>query len=181
MKVGKEGNLVLRQITVVAYLMAVFGLLPVRSADAAFMHNASTTPESAYLEFADMYPSVGWLVAQDSTGTQVKRSSGVLIDSGDWGSLVATSAHGTLSNNADPSSILSSVQFGLGPNLFSDPGESYFADEVFIAPGYINIENGPDVALLYFDEQFVSAAPSEIYTGSLVVGDLVDMVGYGTP
>ena len=152
-----------------------------RNAHAALMHNSNITPGSAYLEFADLFPSVGWLSAQNAALIEQEGSSGTLIDSGDWGSLVLTSAHGLLSNNANPNSLFAEFQFGLGPNALTDLGENYYADQVFIHPDYVNVESGPDMALLYFSEQFTSAAPAELFTGTDTVGAVYDIVGYGIP
>jgi len=88
-----------------------------------------------------------------------------------------------LSNDNDPTSLYEAFEFGLGPNAISNPGESLFADDIFINPGYVAPENGPDMALLYFEDGFQSATPAELYGGSNAALDGTDasIAGYGAP
>lgn len=176
MNVERKSISVLRQLTAVVCLFAVLVLWPIRSAQAGLMHNASTTPESAYLEFAELYPSVGWM-SSSIGGTEAGFSSGVLI-APNW---VITSGHGVLEVDSDPTSFRDTYEVGFGSNFFSDPGESQFADEVFLNPRYGGVESGADIALLYFEDPFTSITPANLFTGTDVVGSTYDFVGYGVP
>ncbi|QDT69458.1 Trypsin [Planctomycetes bacterium MalM25] len=72
---------------------------------AGLMHNDSTTPESAYLEYANQFPSTGWMFTQEN-GEDVAFSSGVLIDR-HW---VLTSGHGMVSDDSDRNSTYDAYQ-----------------------------------------------------------------------
>lgn len=163
------------RIRIVFGLVALVGATA-RNADAALMHNMNVTPESAYLEYADMFPSVGWM-SSSIGGVEAGFSSGVLIDP-HW---VLTSGHGVLQVDSNPNSFRDSYQVGFGSNFFSDPGESRFASEVFLHPNYVGVENGPDLALLYFVDPFVTVSAASLYTGPDTVGSTYDLVGYGIP
>jgi len=164
---------------IVSFLGAFCLLFGVTSqAHAIATHELSVTPASAYIEYANMFPSVGWVFAQEN-GLDVASASGTLIDP-QW---VITAAHLVLSDDNDPTSLYDTFDFGLGTNTATDPGESQFASEVFVNPGYIGPENGPDMALLYFENGFQSADPAQIYIGSnaALLGTDASIVGFGAP
>ncbi|WP_218932194.1 trypsin-like serine protease [Adhaeretor mobilis] len=157
--------------SIVSFLGAFCLLLSASSsANASIVHEMSTTPESAYFEYADTFPSVGWLFVQQD-GVDVTFGSGVLIGQ-NW---VLTSAHGVLENDYDINSVYNGFEFGLGNNVITDPGESLFASEVFVNPGYGGFESGPDLALLYFEDAFETATAAELY-----LGDVADLTGTDT-
>jgi len=59
-------------------------------------------------------------------------------------------------------------------------GESLTASELFINPTYGgNAGQGYDLALLYFDNPFLSAAPINLYNGTVANGMDSTIVGYG--
>lgn len=145
-------------------------------AHAGLMHNLSTTPESAYLEFADTFPNVGWLGTVESGATSFGGSA-VLINE-NW---VLTAAHAVLSVDSNTNSVYEGYRVGFTDDIFADPGENQFASELFIHPDYLNIGSGPDLALLYFEDPFSSVSPATFYQGSVQVGDPVSFVGYGQP
>jgi secreted trypsin-like serine protease len=103
--------------------------------------------------------------------------SGVLI-SPNW---VLTAGHVALTNDANPASFYDDFLFVLGANTSTGAEEFQYADEVFLAPGYAGVEQGVDLALLYFETPFVSAAPAQIYQGNVQVGDIASIVGFGQP
>jgi len=146
------------------------------SAFAIAIHEPSVTPDSAYLEYANMFPSVGWMFGIEN-GQDVLFSSGVLIDE-HW---VLTAAHSVLEDDNDNTSSVETYEFGLGSNFRTDPGESLFSTEVFVNPGYNGFENGPDLALLYFEDAFTSVEPALLYTGPVedLTGTNSSLVGYG--
>jgi len=61
------------------FTMLAFALGFASNAQALIMHEPSVTPESAYIEYAEMFPSVGWIFVQEG-GADVAFASGVLID-----------------------------------------------------------------------------------------------------
>ena len=149
-----------------------------QQAFALAMHEPSTTPSSLYQDFGLSFPEVGWLYAEDG-GVYQTFSSSVLIDD-HW---VLTSAHGVLANELDHNSVYDSIRIGFGASTGVDLGENMYADEVFVNPFYGGLEDGPDLALLYFDDPFLSVDPVELYTGSLavLVSDDAHFAGYGAP
>ncbi|QDS99634.1 trypsin-like serine protease [Adhaeretor mobilis] len=160
--------------TLVAIAMTVF--TPIQSAHAGLMHNFSTTPESAYLEYANLFPSAGWLFAQQDE-VDASFTSGVLIDE-HW---VLTSAHGLLAIDSDVNSAYNGFEFGLGNDVLNNPGESLFADAFFIHPDYNDISSGPDLALLYFKSGFQSVAPATLHRQEVALGTELNLASYGRP
>jgi len=144
---------------------------------ALVMHEPSTTPESAYFEYAEMFPSVGWLFAGNEGEAFDAFGSGVLINQ-NW---VLTSAHQVLEDDNDLGSAYNNFFFGLGPDIVTDPGERMFASEVFVNPGYGGFNNGPDLALIYFEDAFQTATAAQIYLGDVadLAGTDTSIAGYG--
>lgn len=58
-----------------------------------------------------------------------------------------------------------------------------YASEVFINPTYGGLEEGADLALLYFENPFLTVGAIDLYTGSLasLVGQDASFSGYGAP
>lgn len=164
-----------------AVVLTVALTITVQKAHAIGTHNSNVTPASAYTEFAEMFPGVGFLFTYEN-GVATDFSSGVGIgpvnqDGGfNW---VLTSGHGVLINDSNPTSFYDDYLFGLGANSSTGAEEFLFADEVFLSPGFTGIEQGVDLALLYFEDGFTSAAPAEIYQGEVQAGDVASIVGYG--
>jgi len=153
-----------------------FGGLVLTAPDAYAIgvHNSNITPASAYTEFAEMFPSVGGLFTNSDTEPD-NFGSGVLIHP----NFVLTAGHVALTNDNNASSFYDEFLFVLGANTSTAAEEFQFADEVFLAPGYSGVEQGVDLALLYFETPFTSAAPADIYEGAVQVGDVASIVGYG--
>ena len=152
---------------------ALLGYAP-KQALAIGMHNSNITPQSAYLEYAQLFPSVGFLFDYNGA-TPADFSSGVLIDP-HW---VLTAGHSVVHPNT--TNLFDDYLFGLGANSSTLAEEYQFANEVFLHPNYAGPEAGVDLALLYFETPFVSAAPADIYAGQVQVGDVASIVGYGRP
>ena len=144
------------------------------ASQAGLMHNATTTPSSAYLDYADLFPHVGWVGRLHESGLTEINGSGVLIDP-HW---VLTAAHVVLEVNNDPSSLFDVYRAGFTDNFFEGPGENLFASAVYVNPDYEDILDGPDLALLYFDDAF-TIDPVALYAGPHVVGTPYDLVGFG--
>jgi len=143
----------------------------VSTAHAVGVHNSNITPASAYTEFAEMFPSVGYIFAQNN-GVDVDFFSGVLIHP----NFVLTAGHGILGNAGSTQYDAYDVGFG---SSISNPIESNFADEVFVHPGFDGVEQGVDLGLFYFVDGFTSVTPAEIYDQAVQVGDVASIVGYG--
>ena len=157
-----------------AFIIAATPIGYGEDAHAIGMHNSNITPQSAYLEYAQLFPSVGFLFAYDGV-TPVDFSSGVLIDP-HW---VLTAGHSVVHENT--TNFFDDYLFGLGANSSTLAEEYQFADEVFLHPDYAGPEAGVDLALLYFETPFVSTAPADIYSAQVQVGDVASIVGYGRP
>ena len=167
-------NISARHLLRLCILSAVLlGSAP-KHAHAIGMHNSNITPQSAYLEYAQLFPSVGFLFDYNGA-TPADFSSGVLIDP-HW---VLTAGHSVVHPNT--TNLFDDYLFGLGANSSTLAEEYQFANEVFLHPNYAGPEAGVDLALLYFETPFVSAAPADIYAGQVQVGDVASIVGYGRP
>ncbi len=156
-------------------LLAVFAASP---AQAGLMHNAGTTPGQAYLDYADFYP---WVVplTYEENGSLFFSSSAVVIAPG----VAITSAHGILSVDSSPSSLYDGYAISFTQNFFTDPQPWIFSYDAVVHPDYDDVRNGPDLALLFFEEQF-EVTPIDLYTGPHSVGTAYDLAGfgrYGTP
>lgn len=153
--------------------VAVMILVPVKSAQALIMHSETITPESAYLEYASMFPEVGWL-GKVEDGTTTFRGNIVLV-APNWG---LTAAHVLLEDSNNPNSLFEGYRAGFTDNFFVDSGVNQFAAEVQIIPGYRDIGDGPDLALVRFPDAF-SIEPADLYEGDFQIGDELSMVGFG--
>ncbi|MEO8269862.1 MAG: hypothetical protein ABI557_09080, partial [Aureliella sp.] len=130
---------------------------------------------SAQVDYGQQYEgTVGYVTGTNSVGTDFFRQSVTMIDS-HWG---VTSAHGLLEVDTDMSSMYSNLAVGLGTNMFTSPGEVLNVTQAFINPNY-QVDNGYDIALLYFENPFATANPATIYTGDIQVGMESDIVGFG--
>ena len=141
-----------------------------------FSQNANAglviTDDQLYLDRADNYPYVGWVSGVDPDA-RVRHGSGVLINP-NW---VLTAAH--VVANSTTLNLRDSVQFGLGSNESTDLGETKYASDLYLHPTYAGGDTGYDLALMYFDNPFTSAAPVNLFQGSVVAGLDSDIVGYG--
>ncbi len=155
---------------------ACLTLLVATPAQAGLMHNSGTTPGQAYLDYADLYPEVGWLGRLNDSGQTVFRSSAVLIDP-HW---VLTAAHSVLQVSNDTDSFFDGYRVGFTDNFLAGAGENQFANAVYVHPDYNDVGSGPDLALLYFEDAF-SIDPATLYSGPHVVGTPYDLVGFGRP
>ncbi len=119
------------------------------------------------------YESVGWLGRYDADGNFLAGGSGVLIDPY-W---VLLSGHQLTDQS------YSSLAFGTGSNLFSNPGTTSAISATYIYPGYTGGWGGSrnDIALACLVDPIWDVAPAERFYGSDQVGTHVSMVGYGTP
>jgi hypothetical protein len=141
------------------------------NASAGLMHSAGTTPGQAYLNYAQNFPYVGWLGRTNENGQTVFGGSGVLIDS-HW---VLTAAHVVLPLPVGPSSA---YRVGFTNDFFEGPGENQFAKAVYINPAYSDILQGPDLALLYFEDPF-TIEPAPLYVGEHDIGAEYGLIGFG--
>ncbi len=130
---------------------------------------------TAQIGYGQQYEgTVGYVTGTNSGGTNFFRQSVTMLDS-HWG---ITSAHGLLEVDTDLSSMYSNLAVGLGTNMFTSPGEVLGVTQAFINPNY-QVDNGYDVALLYFDNPFATANPVSIFTGDIQVGMESDIAGFG--
>lgn len=128
---------------------------------AAIVH--STTPDSLYLAEGGRHEWVGFMEGADSSGVTKFQQSGVLVHP----NFVITTIHGLLENDSDRSSLLSNLRFGFGSNYVNDRQQVQNVAEVFLHPGYVDLGNGNDLALLRFDNPFQNIAPVERFRGDI--------------
>ena len=148
------------QALLMAVVCVLFGAAP---ANAGLIH--STTPDSMYLDYADLYPEVGWVGRLNQNGSTIFEGSGVLINP-HW---VLTAAHVVLETNNDPTSFFDGYRVGFTDNFFQNPGENVFASAVYVHPDYNDSRSGPDLALLFFEDAF-SIDPTDLYAGPITQG-----------
>jgi len=130
------------------------------------------TDDQGYLDRAENHPYVGWVGSSDPSFFDV-RASGVLINP-HW---VLTAGH--VAANSSTLQLFDSLEFGLGSNYKTNPGESMSASEVFLHPTYAGGDTGYDLALMYFENPFTTVIPANLYDGDIVAGMDSDIVGYG--
>ncbi|QDT01230.1 trypsin-like serine protease [Adhaeretor mobilis] len=151
----------------------------VSNAHAVGVHNVNITPASAYTEYAALFPSVGGLFVGD-TGFASGVGVGPMNQFGGF-NWAFTAGHATVADVNNPNSLLLPEEFlfVIGSNTSTGAQEFKTPTEVFLHPGYDGVEQGVDLALLYFEDGFTTAAPAELYQGSVQVGDVASIVGYG--
>jgi hypothetical protein len=120
-----------------------------------------------------MFDSVGWL--------------GMLGPSGDvehWGSAVLIDPHWILLAGHEVFAYDNTgLQFGLGSNVLTDPGEIRTVSATFVFPGYTGGWGGSldDIALGYLADPILDVTPAERFRGTDEVGTHVNIAGYGLP
>ena len=131
-------------------------------------------PSGAYEAYGQSpaYDPVVWVGRVDSTGAIREGGSGVVID-GHW---LLISGHQVTDQT------YTSLVFGTGTNLFTDPGETYAIADLITYPGYTGGWGGArdDIALAY-SPSLIAITPAVRFTGTDEVGSHVSIVGYGTP
>ena len=132
-------------------------------------------PSSVYEAYGQdaMFESVGWFGTYDSTGTLVTKASAVLIDP-HW---VLLTGHQLYEHS------YSELRFGLGPNIFTDPGETRTVTTTVIYPDYTGGWGGSlnDIALGYLADPILDVTPANRFRGTDEAGTHVSIVGYGRP
>ena len=131
-------------------------------------------PSSAYEAYGQSlaYDPVVWVGRVDSTGAILAGGSGVVIDE-HW---LLISGHQVTDQT------YTSLVFGTGTNLFTDPGETYAIADLITYPGYSGGWGGArdDIALAYSPSP-IAITPAVRFTGTDEAGSHVSIVGYGTP
>ncbi|QDS98216.1 trypsin-like serine protease [Adhaeretor mobilis] len=94
---------------------------------------------------------------------------------------VLTAAHALIANDGKLKSFSEGYRVGVTDNFLNGLGENQHATEWFLHPDYLSIGNGPDLALLYFSNPFTTVILTQMYEGSVQVGNALSMVGYGQP
>jgi hypothetical protein len=143
----------------------------------------ATVPDSDYIAHGALYPSVGWLTAMNSVGQLLPGASGVLLaDSSGSAQWAVTAAHLIQYNLNQPG--YSQMVFGLGSNMYNDPGPTSAVAEWIIHPDW-NPDSGwgnsPDLALVRLSTPIEGVQGAVLYDGELNYGDPVSLVGYGRP
>jgi hypothetical protein len=132
-------------------------------------------PSSSYEAYAlnPLYHASGWLTAADSSGTLVSWGSAVLIDP-HW---ILMSGHQLYGKT------YSTVQFGLGSNILTSPGETRSVTATYWYPDYAGGVGGStnDIALGYLVDPILDVLPAARFTGAVGVGTHVSIIGYGMP
>jgi hypothetical protein len=130
-------------------------------------------PSSQYEAYAlnPLYHASGWLTAADSSGTLVSWGSAVLIDP-HW---ILMSGHQLYGKT------YSTVQFGLGSNILTSPGETRSVATTYWYPDYAGGVGGStsDIALGYLVDPIFDVLPAARFTGAVDVGTHVSIIGYG--
>ncbi|TWT48965.1 S1 family peptidase [Botrimarina hoheduenensis] len=143
-------------------------------ARAVIIHSSDVTPLQDYLDYAQLFPSVGYLTGERSEG-DFFAGSGVLIDP-NW---VLTAAHVIL--DADLTPRFESYGFGLSDDYWLSRGEFKAQGDVFVHPDYRRLSGGFDLALIRFDTPYRSAEPAVRTGANPSTGDDLTLVGYGLP
>jgi len=152
----------------------VLGLF-VGSAEAVVRHNDGNDQD--YIAYGNQFSSTlitGWL--DWSENTSAYRASSVVIDDGHW---VVTAAHNFFNSSGQP--LYEGAFIGTGSDGYTDPGDWYIADQWFCHPGYTEPAYSADIALLYFEQPILGVEYAQRYRGTLSVGDLTSIVGFGRP
>ncbi len=150
------------------------------SSFAALIH--SVTPDEQYTALGASLGFVGYQEVDDGSGFRFGGSAS-LVDLGDGnvGHWILGAAHTSVQIETDRTSTYDSYRFGFSSN-FNTPGQTYVADEIFIHPNYGGLQNGPDLALFWFDDKIENIDPVKIYQGnpSDLIGQDAYLAGYGS-
>jgi hypothetical protein len=133
------------------------------------------TSDQLYLDRANSHPYVGFVEGNGSFA-----GSGVLV-APNWVLMSAHQGTNAFGTPVHPPRY-DQYAFGLGSNQINARGEHQIASELFINPTYRGIGlggSGYDLAMLYFENPFLSVTPVDLLLGTVVAGMDSDIVGYG--
>lgn len=165
-------DLQVRKTALCALLLA--GLMPWAGAQASVMHDASYNT-GVYEALGDQYQGAAMWMNAVRAGQTVQFSA-VRIDP--W--YAVTAAHPLWTG----SDVATSAWGGFGDNIVGNPGLEVGIDEMHFHPTWNGnltqvLANGwADLAVIKFDEPVPGPT---IDIGSLALGDMFDVVGYGLP
>jgi hypothetical protein len=163
----------LRQFSCRSALVLSLISFSVTAAQAGMMLDGAPSSQYEAYTLNPLYQASGWFGLLDSSGNLAHEGSAVLV-SPSW---VLFAGHEIAGME------YSSLQFGLGSNVFTNPAQTRSVVATYLYPGYTGGVGGSadDLALGLLSSPIQDVTPATRFRGTDQVGTHVSIVGFGTP